>query len=79
MSKLKNCRSCKWAEWGKTASGRKTFGNYAACTYPVNVTLPASRREAILLLKKGMGVAEYKNVPLDCKTWEAELKETKNV
>lgn len=70
MPKLKNCRNCKWAEWGVTITGRKMFGNYAACRYPVMVVLPASRREAISLLTKETGVAEYLNVPLDCKTWE---------
>jgi hypothetical protein len=76
MPKLKNCRNCKWADWYKSASGRKFFGNYAACVYPVIVVLPASRREANSLLKNGIGVAEYRNVPLDCKTWEAKRKET---
>ena len=75
MPKLKNCRNCKWADWYKSASGRKMFGNYAACTYPVTGVLPASRWEAILLLTRKAGVAEYKNVPIDCKTWEAERKE----
>jgi len=79
MPKLKNCRNCKWAKWDRKKNGRINLSGYAECVYPINVVLPLSRWLAERSLVKPASVWDRRNVPLDCKTWEAKPKETKNV
>ena len=69
---MKNCRNCKWAEWYLTCSGRRRYGNYAPCTYPIDIKLPASRLHEAKSLKDEVGVREYRNIPVECETWEAK-------
>ena len=74
---MKNCRNCKWAAWQKASNGRRLFGNWAECTFPVDVKLPASRSEFVMLLKRRVGVRGYQNIEVECPTWEREEKAKK--
>ena len=65
-----NCRNCKWAEWSKSETGRRQYGNAAYCTYPVSVKLPASRYRIVDELKRKVGVREYRDIQLVCDTWD---------
>lgn len=73
----KNCRNCKWAAWRRTESGRRLFGNFAECTYQVDLKLPASRYEAEKVLKRKVGVWDYRDIEMECPTWEREEKKAK--
>lgn len=77
--KLTNCRNCKFAEWTKSRNGRRLFGNFARCTFEVQVpVMPASITESynggtiVAILTAPRAVAERDNVPLDCATWAPE-------
>jgi len=69
---IKNCRSCRWAEWEKTAAGRRDFGLYTRCSYPIEIKiLPASRRHLRNALTANVSVEEYENKEINCEAWGA--------
>lgn len=71
----KNCRNCKWAAWSKASNGRRLFGNWAECSYPVElIALPLGRSDAAQLLQRKASVRSYENNELACPTWEREEK-----
>lgn len=66
---MKNCRTCKWADWRKNRAGRRVFYSYARCTFPVvpiAMTLPVSRVVAARELMCDVAVWEYKDVEINC-------------
>jgi len=65
-----NCRNCKWSKWMLTESGRRRYGNYAECIYPVAIKLPASRMIMADELRRKVAVREYMDVNISCDTWE---------
>ena len=70
---MKNCRTCKHANWRRSDKGRRSFMSYAECLAPVDISgLPASAWEAIRILGKVRTVVERDNKPLDCPQWSKE-------
>jgi len=62
----KDCTTCKYAEWKKTASGRRILDQQAECT--VEVILPNSFIDFGRDLPKRRGVT--KHTKADCELWE---------
>lgn len=72
MAKKNNCRNCKYADWEKTKTGRRQFRNWAECTHQIDMSkIPAS---AVVQARSGLkhtrSVAEYRDVEINCPTFE---------
>ena len=77
---MKNCRNCGHAEWSRTETGRKRYGNYAECKavrlidkslLPKSFTTHWPRTG---FLERGYSVASNNNVEVNCGTWIEEAK-----
>lgn len=78
---LRNCRTCKFAQWHRNAAGRRQYGNWASCIAPIVLPpLPLSITgsyqfiDALKLLTgdRARSVANNDNVPMECPSWERE-------
>ena len=70
-----NCRNCVWAEWSRNAAGRREFGNFAECSFPVQIpVIPKSRPGLLTEIKRKVSVLEYTNKDLVCLAWQRLTK-----
>ncbi len=70
---IKNCRSCKWADWQRTKSGAINPHGYAECKWPVPTVWPASRAYEARHLMRPTSVFDHSRGEMraPCTTWEA--------
>lgn len=77
---VNNCRNCAFADWHRNAAGAKQYGNYAQCTYQVQLPhIPASldrgyNGSITKWVNRPRGVAEYDNKAVNCPVWQKEVK-----
>lgn len=68
---MNNCRSCKWANWARTASGRISPNGYSTCDYPMPEKMPAARLDLTRQMARRVSVARHGvNDAMDCHTFE---------
>lgn len=74
---MRNCRTCKYADWRVMASGRRSFYSYAECKAPIEIVLPACVIDIKKTLEKPHAVACYDNKPVECDLYEKITKDKK--
>ena len=66
-----SCRTCRWAEWERTPTGRIKQNCSGQCVYPVaHIRLPDSITENVMFTKNPPRNAIWTKDGTNCPCWE---------
>lgn len=72
---MNGCKTCRWAQWERTATGRMSYKNAGHCLYVVQMPpLPHSVTGAYGYQKEFPRSRIHADMGAGCPTWEERIK-----